>query len=163
MKDKSNLYDLKSRKNLRGDKSMSDFYDDITRDVLARTLWGEARGEGARGMIGVANVVLNRVKVAQEKGKFWWGNNIIQVCQKPYQFSCWNRSDPNFKKLQNIGIEDKHFAKAMEIAGLAIAEQLEDLTRGSTHYHAKEIKPYWSRAKEPIAVIGSHIFYRLVD
>ena len=29
---------------------------------LAKTLWGEARGEGKKGMQAVANVVMNRVQ-----------------------------------------------------------------------------------------------------
>ncbi len=76
-----------------------EFYKRLEADVLARTLWGEARSEGHVGMEAVASVVLNRVKVARDHGgKYWWGANIVQVCQKPYQFSCWNRSDPNFQK-----------------------------------------------------------------
>src|SRR5690349_15270839 len=82
------------------------FYHKLETDVLARTLWGEARGEGETGMQAVASVVLNRVALAQERGKYWWGNNIIQVCQKPYQFSCWNRSDPNFRQLQEVDSDD---------------------------------------------------------
>tara|TARA_R110001592_G_scaffold27763_21_gene102859 strand:- start:1596 stop:2096 length:501 start_codon:yes stop_codon:yes gene_type:complete len=144
-------------------QSMQDFYDEIARDVLARTLWGEARGEGTGGMQAVANVILNRVKVAQERGKFWWGNNIIQVCQKPYQFSCWNRSDPNFRKLQSVDAGDAHFAAALRMARRALAGTLADITLGATHYHAADIKPYWARGKKPTAVIGHHIFYTLID
>ena len=29
-------------------------------DIVARTIWGEARGEGATGMQAVANVIINR-------------------------------------------------------------------------------------------------------
>ena len=43
------------------------FFASITIDVLARTIWGEARGEGTSGMSAVACVVINRVKIAQEK------------------------------------------------------------------------------------------------
>ncbi len=144
-------------------KSMNDFYNEITIDVLARTLWGEARGEGEQGMAAVANVILNREKIARAKGKFWWGNNIIQICQKPYQFSCWNRSDPNFKKLQAVDKSDLYFATALRIANRALAGVLEDITLGATHYHASSITPYWAKGKEPIVVIGSHKFYDLVE
>ena len=143
-------------------KTMNEFYNEITVDVLARTLWGEARGEGADGMKAVANVILNREKIAREKGKFWWGNDIIQICQKPYQFSCWNRSDPNFRKLQEVDKRDLYFATALRIANRAVAGALEDVTGGATHYHAASIMPYWAKGKEPITVIGSHKFYNLV-
>lgn len=141
---------------------MEAFYTAMEIDVLARTLWGEARGEGTPGMEAVAAVILNRVKVAEERGRYWWGNNIIQVCQKPYQFSCWNRSDPNFKKLIAVDEADLYFATAMRVARRAVAGVLEDLTGGATHYHTRTISPYWSRDEVPLTTIGAHVFYRLI-
>lgn len=41
------------------------------RDVLARTLWGEARGEGLAGQIAVAWTIRNRVN--DGKTKSCWG------------------------------------------------------------------------------------------
>ena len=141
------------------------FYQELQLDVLARTLWGEARGEGSGGMEAVANVILNRVKVADENdGKYWWGNNIISVCQKPYQFSCWNRSDANYKKVQSVTEKsDIHFATAMRIARRAIADVLDDTTNGATHYHEKSILPDWARGQKPTVQIGNHIFYNLMN
>ncbi|MFP4313380.1 MAG: cell wall hydrolase [Alphaproteobacteria bacterium] len=144
------------------DRKMHDYYRDLEIDVLARTLWGEARGEGTAGMQAVANVVLNRVQIAQDKGKYWWGGNIIQVCQKPYQFSCWNRSDPNFRKLQAVDESNLYFATALRLARRAILGKLEDITKGATHYHAAGIEPYWAKREKPCAVIGNHIFYRIL-
>lgn len=133
-------------------------------DVLARTLWGEARGEGTAGMQAVAHVILNRVKVAQSKGKYWWGNNVIQVCQKPYQFSCWNRSDPNFRKLQALTEKDLYFATALRIARRVLAGATgDDPTGSATHYHADSITPYWAVGEKPSAIIGRHIFYKIVE
>ena len=143
-------------------KTMHDFYREMEIDVLARTLWGEARGEGAAGMEAVACVILNRVAVAQEHGgKYWWGNNIIQVCQKPYQFSCWNRSDPNFKILQEVDAKNLYFVTALRIARRAVIGALTDSTSGATHYHTKDIAPHWAKSETPTATIGHHIFYRL--
>ena len=113
-------------------------------------------------MTAVANVIMNRVKVAEEDGGKWWGNNIIQVCQKPYQFSCWNRSDPNFRKLQAVDEKNLHYATCVKIARRALAGCLADLTYGATHYHAAGIEPYWARREKPCAVIGNHIFYFIV-
>ncbi len=162
MTKKPKLIALGNSNQSKNNKSMSDFYDEITIDVLARTLWGEARGEGERGMIAVASVILNREKISRIKGKFWWGNNIIQICQKPYQFSCWNRADPNFKKLQIVDKIDPHFKTALKIAGRADVGDLEDITSGATHYHADYVTPYWAKGKEPVTVIGSHKFYNLL-
>jgi len=146
------------------DKTMKEFYDDMSVDVLARTMWGEARGQGHDGLEAVACVVLNRVRVAQAKGgKFWWGNNIIQVCQKPYQFSCWNRSDPSFKKLQAVTEKNIYFATCLRIARRAVAGVLDDITYDATHYHADYVSPYWAKKQKPVVTIRNHIFYKLVE
>lgn len=139
------------------------FLRELEIDVLARTIWGEARGEGSIGMQAVACVVMNRVRVAQRRGGYWWGNAVIQVCQKPYQFSAWNRSDPNFARLQAVGDEDIHFVTAKRIARRVILGLLDDPTEGATHYHAAGITPLWSKNEKPSAVIGRHIFYKLEE
>lgn len=142
-----------------------DFYREIQIDTLARTLWGEARGEGSAGMQAVAQVVLNRLTIAQKLGGYWWGNDIVQICQKPYQFSCWNKDDPNRAKLIQISVDkDIYFATALRIARRALAGALgEDITEGATHYHAAGISPYWVKDQRPSTVLGNHIFYKLVD
>lgn len=128
-------------------------------DTLARTIWGEARGEGSIGMQAVAAVIHNRLAVSRQKGKFWWGNSLIEICQKPYQFSCWNRDDPNYRKVLNADARDNSFAKAIDIARVCLA----DPTGGATHYHAANIYPYWARNQQPTATIGKHIFYRILS
>ena len=140
-----------------------EFYQELEVDVLARTIFGEARGEPHAGLDAVANVVLNRVKVAQKRGgKYWWGNDIISVCQKPYQFSCWNRNDPSYKRLINVTPNNKHFATALRIARRAVIGTLEDNTHGATHYHADYVSPYWAVGEKPVTTISRHIFYKLV-
>lgn len=138
------------------------FYAELAVDVMARTLWGEARGEGTAGMEAVAAVIVNRVDIAQQKGGYWWGADVISVCQKPYQFSCWNRSDPSYRRLQDVTEENAYFATALRVARRALAGTLADPTGGATHYHADYVAPYWARGETPTVTIGRHIFYRLV-
>ncbi len=121
-------------------------------DYLARTIYGEARGEGLRGMQAVANVVMNRVKAAS-----WYGASVKDVCLKPYQFSCWNENDPNRAKI--LAATPVQLAQARNIAEQAIAGTLPDITGGATHYHAKSVNPYWAASMTKTATIGSHIFY----
>lgn len=139
------------------------FYKALEEDVLARTIWGEARGEGRQGMEAVAAVVMNRLAVAREKGGYWWGHDIIRICQKPYQFSCWNKTDPNYTLVSAVDDIDPVFATARRIARRAINGVLVDPVNGATHYHAAGISPDWSLREKPVAVIGRHIFYRLVE
>lgn len=137
------------------------FYQDMEVDILARTLWGEARGEGKYGMEAVAFVVLNRAEIAQKRGGYWWGNSVIEVCQKKYQFSCWNKKDPNYGKVISVTEEDVYFATAKRVARRALLGFLKDPTNGATHYHARHTSPFWAKGQKPCAVIGRHIFYRL--
>lgn len=136
---------------------------DKTVDTLARTLWGEARDQGMAGMQAVAAVVINRVKVAQAHGgKYWWGNDVVSVCLKDWQFSCWNAGDPNRVKLELVDSSDRHFAVALAIAAKAVQGTLDDPTNGATHYHNPSIVALpsaWGVAPQQVASLGNHDFY----
>jgi spore germination cell wall hydrolase CwlJ-like protein len=133
-------------------------------DVLARTLWGEARGEPVRGIEAVAAVVMNRVARAKAKGGlYWWGGTVETVCRKPWQFSCWNASDPNAGKLANVTTDDRRFRVCVRIARRAVGGVLDDPTNGATHYHRTGLLPAWARHAEPSAEIGNHLFYANVE
>jgi spore germination cell wall hydrolase CwlJ-like protein len=125
-------------------------------DIVARTIWGEARGEGARGMQAVANVIINRAK---KPG--WWGHNIIEVCLADRQFSAWNRNDPNYAKVQAVTTADSSFKTALGIAAQAVAGTLPDITGGATSYHTTAINPYWAEADKLLTTIGAHKFYAI--
>jgi spore germination cell wall hydrolase CwlJ-like protein len=133
-------------------------------DVLARTLWGEARGEGEAGMEAVAAVVLNRVEVsARLGGRHWWGHDVVSVCRCKAQFSCWNPGDPNRSKLLAADDRDASFRLAKSVAERAIAGQIHDPTCGATTYKVASLPwPYsWGRPRLPLATIGHHEFYNL--
>jgi spore germination cell wall hydrolase CwlJ-like protein len=132
-------------------------------DVLARTLYGEARGETVRGKEAVAAVVLNRVKRARARGGYWWGGTVEAVCLKPWQFSCWNENDPNRKKALAATARNRTFQVCQRIARRAVTDGLKDPTRGATHYHAKTVRPPWARGRTPSAVVGNHLFYNDVE
>ncbi|OJX79898.1 cell wall hydrolase [Magnetospirillum sp. 64-120] len=133
-------------------------------DILARTLWGEARGEKVRGVEAVAALVLNRVKRAQSRGgRYWWGATIQQVCLKPWQFSCWNQGDPNRAKLERVTEQDRMFRVCLRVARRAAAGVLDDPTGGATHYHTSQVAPPWARGRTPSAIIGNHLFYNDVE
>jgi len=140
-----------------------EYYRELEIDVLARTIFGEARGEPVAGMEAVANVVLNRARISEKKGRYWWGSGIIGVCQKPYQFSCWNRSDPSYKRLIEVDESNIHFATALRIARRAVIGALQDNTKGATHYHADYVSPFWAEGQKPLIIIGRHVFYKLVE
>lgn len=125
--------------------------------AATRTAWGEARGEGTRGMQAVLNVISNR---AAQPG--WWGRDIAGVCQSKAQFSCWNTTDPNRGKLLTVTQSDPQFREALTLAGCLIADRLPDLTNGSDHYYDwRSQRPAWAQGQFYKCTIGHHAFYRV--
>ncbi|WDG79134.1 cell wall hydrolase [Pseudomonas chlororaphis] len=131
------------------------------RDILARTLWGEARGEGLAGQIAVAWTIRNRVNDGRTKS--WWGEGYAGVCQARYQFSCWNKNDPNFPFLSGAKpIPAGQFAQALCAADQVIAGAVPDPTGGATHYYATTMAkaPAWAAKAKQTVRIGQHVFFK---
>jgi hypothetical protein len=128
-------------------------------DLLARTIWGEARGESVRGQEAVAAVVMNRLARAVAKGGYWWGNSVAEICLKPRQFSCWNSADANWPALLLVAPPDPGFECCQRIARRAVAGSLGDCTGQATHYQANDVSPRWAAGHVPSAWVGRHLFY----
>lgn len=125
-------------------------------DYLARTVYGEARGESFAGKVAVACVMLNRAASAHRGER-----RIVGVVTEPWQFSCWNESDPNLSKILSVDLSDQAF-RACVSACMAAFDALadgRDPTRGALHYHADGVAPRWAEGRHPCAVIGAHRFY----
>lgn len=124
-------------------------------DVLARTIWGEARGEGWEGMQAVANVVMNRVSIGG-----WYGAGVQGVCLKRWQFTAWEPAPlGNREAMLSVNEGNPQFAMAMQIASAAVTGTLPDITNGATHYHNATVSPKWAKSAQVSAVIGRHTFY----
>lgn len=147
-------------------------------DILARTLYGESRGEPIEGKIAVANVILNRFRIAKalrdQKGAkgfshiFGNGITVAGTCQRPWQFSCWNENDPNRDKILAVKGADVYFLECMVVAKAALAGLLVDNTKGSLHYHVTTMgfPGGWKKRSEddhePAVIIGKHSFYNTI-
>lgn len=124
-------------------------------DTLARTIYGEARGEDAEGRRLVAEVILNR---------FWTGyrrkRTITDVCLDPWQFSCWNANDPNREKLLRVDYTDTALRGCM-IAAMEALGPGSVLPRNTRHYYATSMPkaPFWAAGHKPVAEHGHHRFY----
>ncbi len=131
-------------------------------EVVAKTIYGEARGEyylengGLSSFIAIANVIYNRFNQSGEK-------LIENVCVKPKQFSCWNSNDLNLKVIQNVNILDPLYKICQKTAVNVLSEQWPDITKGATHYYSLSLKnqPYWAIGQYPTFKIGKHIFFKL--
>lgn len=127
-------------------------------DVMARTLFGEARGERLEGMQAVAWVILNRAK----QGKPRFSDTISGVCKAPFQFTCWSKSDPNSRVCALATDADPFFALALYAAAGVLTGQVPDPVDGATHYHTVGMRPYpsWAGKLEYVKTVGQHRFYR---
>lgn len=130
-------------------------------EIMAKTIYGEARGEyakkngGLNALAAVGNVIMNR--------SLETSTSIESVCLKPKQFSCWNEKDPNRKIIENITIEDPLYRICFIVAKRIICNEIDDITKGANHYYSRYLRkpPYWAEEKSPIAKIGNHIFFKL--
>ena len=120
-------------------------------ETVAITILAEARGEGERGMYAVACVISQRAierKISAAK-----------VCTQKWQFSCWNPNDPQRGKLGRLlNLSQAKYA-------MRLAKNIMNLQRSyvgyANHYHTHRVKPYWSKGKTPIKVLGNHKFFKL--
>ena len=127
-------------------------------ETVAKTILGEARGEGKLGMYWVATVIAQR-SINRRM-------TPAQVCREDRQFSCWNKNDKKRAKLNNLIKTHQHKDYA-----ITLAKNLHRLNRvyskGADHYCTLEKKPYWAFNKKtkkwikPVAIIGNHKFYKL--
>ncbi|WP_313353227.1 cell wall hydrolase [Paracoccus sp. (in: a-proteobacteria)] len=112
---------------------------------LAEALYFEARGEGVQGQQAVAEVILNRVDHPR------FPQTVCGVVNQRGQFT-YNK---------NARIREKGtFARVQKVAMAALAGAPRTLTNGATYFHARGVKPSWSKRFERTIRIGSHTFYR---
>jgi spore germination cell wall hydrolase CwlJ-like protein len=131
-------------------------------EIMAKTIYGEARGEyrlpngGVNSLVAIGNVIMNRAKRSN--------GSIATECLRPYQFSCWNKGDPNRTVIERVCSPDAIYEKCFTIASQLLCGDLQtDVTNGATHYYSAHMRspPYWAINKQPVAVIGNHVFFSL--
>lgn len=130
-------------------------------EIVAATIWAEARGEGVRGMAAVASVIGNRRRHTPPR----YGAGWVGVCLRRWQFSCWNvyddgRRDANLDAIIR-GPEGARWHQAQALADLVMDDLLRDETGGATHYHTLSVAPYWKDSPQMrfCRQIGAHLFY----
>lgn len=130
--------------------------DADTRDIIIRTVWGEARGEGAPGQIAVAWVIKNRVD--RFPGS-WWGKTYKDVCLHPWQFSCWKLETV---KLQALSTSDNaYIAIGVTVDSVFSDTPTPDPTGGCCFYKVTGTSSTWGKGVEPKIIIGHQAFYDL--
>jgi spore germination cell wall hydrolase CwlJ-like protein len=131
---------------------------------MARTVYGEARSELYEGKVAVAHVILNRVQADN------YPNTIAKVIKQPWQFSVWNPEtvgttpDANYHKTMQVTEDNATFMACIDACKAAYQGRVDDPTEGATHYHTKQIDPYWAddllNSGHTPVTIDNHVFYK---
>ena len=115
---------------------------------LAKNIYHEARGESIAGMMGVAQVTLNRVDT-EYRGK----KTLCGVVHDSHQFS-WTKDSQKTKKLDKPSWQQSLHIAQLVLLGVRIKE-IED----SIYFHSHKIKsPIWTKNLSVNKKIGQHIY-----
>ncbi len=122
---------------------------------LATAIYFESRGEKYRGQIGVAQVVMNRLKHRIYPkticGVVFQNQNKRNACQ--FSFAC--------DGIPERVADAKSWKQAEEIARGVVQGTLYIPEVGkSTHYHATYVYPHWAPKMKKNTKIGLHVFYQ---
>jgi len=121
------------------------------KNVLAKTLYFEARGEGERGMRAVATVIYNRA--AGNVAKF------ATVCLAPKQFSCWKSHDGLIVE-PSAPADAAAYGICIKIESEMVEGTFGPLGSWTHYYNPRGANPSWARNR-PFTVIGNHNFLKI--
>ncbi len=131
-------------------------------NCLALNSYFESRNQSPNGGIAVVHVVLNRhhdnrypdtiCGVVYDGVKNKDGSMRRYKCQ--FSWYCDGLSDKPREHASWIDAVNR------TLVALDLYNKGFDITHGSTHYHSKNVKPYWSTTIDYITTIDDHHFYR---
>jgi hypothetical protein len=127
-----------------------------SRDLLARTVLGEAADEPDEGQAAVAAVIKNRLR----SGK--WGNDPLKVITARHQFEPWN-TPQGLARMQSYKPDSPEYKRAAAAVDRVFNEDF-DPTDGATHFFSPTAQaalgrqpPAWAQGSG--LPIGRHTFY----
>jgi len=127
---------------------LSKWKEDI--NVIAKTLYGEARNQGESGMRDVASVIWTRAGKDISKLK--------SVALKPKQFSCWNSGDVKVNEKEPVWATCQAIAKEMFSGSFTP-------TVDADHYYVYKgpgkVAPAWKDDGKWVAEHGVHQFRKI--
>jgi hypothetical protein len=131
--------------------------DPTERDLIIRTVIGEAASEGPVGQLAVAHVIANRMRSA--------GRGARDIIMARHQFEPW--SNPNTAaRLQSIQPTDPAYQRVERALEPFFSGQSQDPTGGATHFYSPTAQaglgrqaPSWDNGSGQD--IGRHRFFAL--
>lgn len=117
-------------------------------ECMAKNIYHEARGEPTKGMVAVANVVLNRMNDEA------YPDTVCGVVYQKNQFS-WVHTT---KHVPLNKIPDKIKFIALEAV---VNNSWVDVTNGALFFHAANTEGTWNKSVlRKTITIGNHVFYK---
>lgn len=138
--------------------------------VVALTLFGEARGEPIEGRIAIASIIRNRVTLKRHA----FGLTPREACLKRWQFSCWipEGGAVNYGVLMDAvhlvssNALSPMLRECLWVADGALGGLFLESVKGSTHYYNPAAMkpagtmPDWAVGKTPACTINAHLFFK---
>jgi len=123
--------------------------------IVAMTIWGEARGEGKAGMYAVACVISQRA-INRD-------TTPAEICLQRKQFSCWQNQ---FSSNQTpVSTFERKLKTKEGVYAMLLAKNIKGLDRKfvkyADHYVTLKTQVYWMNGHRPVIVIGNHKFFKL--
>ena len=116
---------------------------------LAGTVYFESRGEPLAGQLAVAQVVINRADSPRFPASY------CDVVYQRAQFSFVKNGE-----MPTIRTGSEAWERAKAIARIAHEGMWSSAAEDALYFHAKYVRPSWSRKKEHRVTINTHLFYR---
>ncbi len=116
---------------------------------LAGAVYFESRGEPLEGQLAVAKVIMNRAEDRR------WPSSYCAVVYQRSQFSFVKNG-----RMPRIKTGSAAWKRAQAIARIAHRGLWNSSAEDAVYFHAKYVRPGWSRRKVAVATIDTHVFYR---
>jgi len=119
------------------------------------TVWAEARGETFAGQQAVAEVIQRRTTL-----RYFSNGTVWSTVTRPWQFSCWRTSDPNFPIL--LVLDDIDPAVKSCTMAWAAAKVGPAIVPDAVLYlnlAAVPVSPPWVAKSRFVAKVDHHSFY----
>lgn len=116
---------------------------------LAGAVYFESRGEPLEGQLAVAKVIMNRAEDRR------WPSSYCAVVYQRSQFSFVKNG-----RMPRIKTGSAAWKRAQAIARIAHRGLWDSSAEDAVYFHAKYVRPGWSRRKVAVATIDTHVFYR---
>lgn len=137
---------------------------------LAQNIYFESRDQPLAGRLAVAFVTLNRVSsnkfpdticdvVYQAKTKPSWKTGLPVPIRNQCQFSWY--CDGKADLAHDTVMWQDSVSIANNVYSIHIDDEYtyDDITEGSTYYHANYVSPYWRHSLNYTVTIEDHVFY----